>query len=76
MLHHTQGVGPVIVSGRTVVVAAEARRRLVLRAKLGRVGTHYVSFTLTPVDGGTRVEVDEHPISGLSAALWNPISER
>jgi hypothetical protein len=68
VLHHTQGVWPVIVRGRTVVVAAEAARRLVLWAKLGRVGTHHVSFTLTPFDGGTRVEVDEHPIDGLSAS--------
>ncbi len=75
VLHHTQGVGPFVVRGQTSVVQAEAGRRLVLRAKLGRIGTHQVSFTLTPVDRGTRVEVDEHPIEGPSAALWSPVSE-
>lgn len=74
-LHHSQGVGPLVLRDQTCVVEVEPGRRLVLRAQLGPIGVHRVSFTLAPVGSRTRVEVDEHPIDGPAAALWNPVAE-
>ena len=75
VVHHSQGVGPFVVRGRTFVTEVESGRLLVLRAELGRLGVHRLHFALAPVAGGTKVEVEEHPIEGLSATLWNPVSE-
>ncbi len=74
-LDHSQGVGPLVIRDQTCVLELEAGRLLVLRAQLGPVGVHRVSFALTPAGSGTRVEVDEHAIEGPAAALWNPVAD-
>jgi hypothetical protein len=39
---------------------------------MGPLGKAEVDFTLTPTDGGTRVEMREEPVSGAMKALWSP----
>ncbi|HEV2758100.1 MAG TPA: SRPBCC family protein [Acidimicrobiales bacterium] len=75
VLHHSQGMGPLVVRSHTEVIEVEQDRLLVLRAHLGPLGVHHVRFSLTPAGAGTRVEIDEHAIEGASAALWNPLTE-
>jgi uncharacterized protein YndB with AHSA1/START domain len=74
-LHHSLGGGPLVLRYRTEVVEVEPGRRLVLRAQVRPFGVNHVTFVLTPVDGGTRVRVEEHPVEGPAAALWKPVSE-
>jgi len=74
--HHTLSVGPVpVVWDLSRVEEVEYGRRLVLRAQMRPLAVNRVAFTLRPVDDGTEVEVEEHPIEGPVALLWNPVFE-
>jgi len=74
--HHTLGVGPVpIVWDLSRVEEVEEGRRLVLRAQMRPLAVNRVAFSLRPVEGGTEVEVEEYPIEGPAALLWNPAFE-
>jgi hypothetical protein len=53
-------------------VRDELPSRLVLAAGMGPLGKAEVDFTLTPTDGGTRVEMREEPASGPLKAVWSP----
>jgi uncharacterized protein YndB with AHSA1/START domain len=71
--HHTIGVGPFTVKDHTEVKESVPNRYLRLRAKARPVGTATVILKLHRVDGGTRVEMVEHP-DGLYAPLaLNPL---
>ena len=71
--HHTLGVGPVpVVWDLSRVEEVDDGRRLVLRAQMRPLAVNLVAFTLRPVDAGTEVEVEEYPIEGPAALLWNP----
>ena len=74
--HHTLSVGPVpIVWDLSRVEEVVEGRRLVLRAQMRPMAVNRVAFTLRPVDAGTEVEVEEYPIEGPAALLWNPAFE-
>ena len=74
--HHTLSVGPVpIVWDLSRVEEVVDGRRLVLRAQMRPFAVNRVAFTLRPADGGTEVEVEEYPIEGPAALLWNPAFE-
>jgi hypothetical protein len=69
--HHSVGFGILHIRDLTTVVRDELPRRLVLAAGMGPLGKAEVDFTLTPTDGGTRVEMREEPVSGAMKALWS-----
>jgi hypothetical protein len=70
--HHSVGFGILHIRDRTTVVRDELPSRLVLAAGMGPLGKAEVDFTLTPTDGGTRVEMREEPVSGPLKAVWSP----
>jgi hypothetical protein len=70
--HHSVGFGILHIRDRTTVVRDELPSRLLLAAGMGPLGKAEVDFTLTPTDGGTRVEMREEPVSGPLKALWSP----
>ena len=70
---HTVGVGPIKTKDNTAVMAFEPGRKLVLEARARPAGVARVAFTLTPVDGGTEVEIDESPIRGVAKTIDNPV---
>ena len=71
--HHTIGVGPLTLRDHTEVIAAEPPRLLRLRAKGRPLGTATVILRMTPVDGGTDVEIVEHPDGPYSILALNPL---
>jgi uncharacterized protein YndB with AHSA1/START domain len=71
--HHTIGVGPLTVRDHTEVIEAVEPQYLRLRAKGRPVGTATVTLRLTPVDGGTSVEIVEHPDGVYSILALNPL---
>jgi hypothetical protein len=70
--HHSVGFGILHIRDRTTVVRDDLPSRLLLAAGMGPLGKAEVDFTLTPTDGGTRVEMREEPVSGPLKALWSP----
>ena len=76
VFHHTLGVGPFILRDLTRVEEVEEDRRLVLRAQMRPFAVNRVAFRLVPGEEGTEVAVEEHPIEGLAAAMWNPALDR
>jgi uncharacterized protein YndB with AHSA1/START domain len=63
-LHHKVGVWPLALEDTTEVEAVEPQRRLVLIAHGGAAGSARIEIVLEPVEGGTRVRMTEHAISG------------
>jgi uncharacterized protein YndB with AHSA1/START domain len=73
--HHTVGAGPLSLKDHTESLQAHPPHLLRLRAKARPLGTAQVKLTMTPEDGGTRVQMTENP-DGLSAWLsLNPLSQ-
>jgi uncharacterized protein YndB with AHSA1/START domain len=72
-LHHTIGVGPLTLDDHTEVLEAEAPKYLRLRAKGRPIGTASVILRMTPVDGGTCVEIVENPDGPYSLLALNPL---
>jgi hypothetical protein len=70
--HHSIGLGLLHIRDDTTVMADELPARLRLSAGLGPLGAAEVVFTLTAAERGTRVEMAEHPTSGLLRAVWSP----
>jgi uncharacterized protein YndB with AHSA1/START domain len=71
--HHTIGVGPLTLNDHTEVIEAEPPTRLRLRAKGRPFGTATVILRMQPEDGGTRVEIVEHPDGVYSILALNPL---
>ena len=67
------GVGPVILRDLTRVDEVEEGRRLVLAARMMPFAVNRVGFTLHSTAGATQVDVEERPVDGPMAALWNPV---
>ncbi len=72
VLHHTLGVGPLVLRDLSRVLEVEEGHRLVLRAQMRPLAVNVVAFTLRPAGAGTEVEIEEHAVEGPAAALWNP----
>jgi len=70
--HHSIGLGLLHIRDDTTVMADELPARLCLSAGLGPLGAAEVVFTLTAAEGGTRVEITEHPTSGPLRLVWSP----
>ncbi len=73
VFHHTLGVGPFIVRDLTSVMEVDEERRLVLRARMGPFAVNKVAFTLRPTEAGTEVEIEEYPLVGPAAGMWNRV---
>jgi hypothetical protein len=71
--HHTIGFGPLTLSDHTEVIEAVEPSYLHLRAKGRPIGTAKVILRMTPVDGGTSVEIEEDPDGILSPLRFNPL---
>jgi uncharacterized protein YndB with AHSA1/START domain len=74
-LEYELGIGPFGIGDRTVVVEADAPRRLVLRAELKRIGAAAIRLALEPLGGGTRVVMEEEPVEGVVDALNNRVAD-
>src|SRR5215216_93481 len=53
--HHAVGLGPLELKDHTQVVAFEAPRRVVLKARARPMGTATVTIEVRPEDGGSNV---------------------
>jgi uncharacterized protein YndB with AHSA1/START domain len=68
--HHKVGFGPLAVNDKTVSLAAETGRRLVMNVRALPLGHGVVTFELEPAGAGARVRMEEHPLSGPVKPLW------
>src|SRR3954463_9739144 len=71
--HHTIGVGPLTLRDHTEVMEAEPPRLMRLRANSRPLGAATVTLRLTPLDGGTAVEMVEHPAGPFAVLALNPL---
>ena len=71
---HTQGKWPVIIRDETESAGGDAPRRLELIVKARPVLVARVVLDLEPAGSGTRIVMEEKPMSGLIAPLvgWGP----
>jgi uncharacterized protein YndB with AHSA1/START domain len=73
-LHHSVGIGPLVIKDHTEVLEAEPPRRLRLQANGRPIGAATVTLELDAEGTGTRVTLIEDP-SGRTAPLrWFPPS--
>jgi hypothetical protein len=71
-LHYTVGYGPLRKDDETRSMAYEPDRRLELEARAWPAGTARIELRAEPVEGGTLVSIDEHPLRGPATLLHNP----
>ena len=71
-LHYTVGYGPLRKDDETHSRRYEPDRRLELEAHAWPAGSARIELRAEPVDGGTLVSIDEHPLRGLASTLHNP----
>jgi uncharacterized protein YndB with AHSA1/START domain len=75
-LHHTQGIGPLVIKDETRVLESEPPAHLVLLAELEPLGSMQVTIDLFEEPGDrTRVRMLEAPASGVLALARNPLSD-
>jgi uncharacterized protein YndB with AHSA1/START domain len=74
-LEYRIGAGPISVGDHTTVVEADEPRHLLLRAQLKHVGAFAIRLDLEPLDGGTRVVMEEEPVDGALETVHNPLSD-
>jgi hypothetical protein len=74
-LHYTVGYGPLRKDGHTRSLAYEPDHRLELEAHAWPAGTARIELRAEPVQGGTLVSIDEHPLRGVGARLHNPVAD-
>jgi uncharacterized protein YndB with AHSA1/START domain len=74
-LHHKAGPWPLSLEDTSTVLRCAPPHRLVLRAGLWPAGEAIVSFTLEPVDGGTRVRIAEDFAAGPLRWVRNRLND-
>ena len=62
--HHSVALGPLSLKDSTLIEELEPDRRLVLRTRARPLGVARVEIWLQPENGGTRVTMEENPVSG------------
>jgi uncharacterized protein YndB with AHSA1/START domain len=73
---HSVGVGPLALDDATTVRGADRPRRLELLVRARPFTKAVVTLQLRDDEGGTRVEMDEHPADRRSRLLFfNPFTE-
>ena len=71
-LHYTVGYGPSRKDDETRSQAYEPDHRLELEAHAWPAGSARIELRAEPVEDGTLVTIDEHPVRGLARRLHNP----
>src|SRR3954454_8277162 len=71
--HHTIGFGPLTLRDHTEILEGDPPRLMRLRAQGRPVGSATVTMRLTPVAGGTGVEMVEHPAGRFAVLGLNPL---
>jgi uncharacterized protein YndB with AHSA1/START domain len=71
--HHTLGMGPFTLHDNTKSLASQEPRHLAIEARARPLGRAHVEFRLEPIDGGTRVTVEERFVSPRFVTLLNPL---
>lgn len=66
-IHHSSGIGPLVLRDTTTVTESVPPRLLALEARLRPLGSLRVVFSLSHSGSGTRLEVEEAPSGGLIA---------
>jgi uncharacterized protein YndB with AHSA1/START domain len=74
-LFHASGVWPAALRDETEVEEVVPGERLVLIAKGGPLGQARVGITLAPEGDGTRVTMDETPVSGPGRWISSPVTD-
>lgn len=69
--HHTLGIKPLVVMGKTVALTTDHATLLALDTGMGPLGATITIFKLFPTEEGTRVQIREEPIRGIVAWFWN-----
>ncbi|MFF7216938.1 SRPBCC family protein [Streptomyces sp. NPDC008238] len=70
-IEYTVLLGPVKLTGETIVRICRPPRQLELEALSGWLGSARIAFELCPWGRDTLVIVDEHPLRGPGGALHN-----
>ncbi|MFE0631206.1 SRPBCC family protein [Streptomyces sp. NPDC058864] len=70
-IEYTVILGPVKLTGETIVRLCRPPRQLELEALSGWLGSARIAFELRPWGHDTLVIVDEHPLRGPGGALHN-----
>lgn len=71
--HHTVGFGPVTIRDKTTVLRDALPDEIELAAGARPIGVLQVTFRLAAEGDGTRVEMEEGPLSGPLKLAWNPV---
>ena len=71
-LHYTVGYRPLRKDDETRSLAYEPDRRLELEAQAWPAGSARIEVRAEPVEDGTLVTIDEHPLRGPARSLHNP----
>jgi uncharacterized protein YndB with AHSA1/START domain len=74
-LEYRLGAGPFRIGDETVVIESEPGRRLLVRARAGRVATVRVEIGLEACDGATTVRIDEDVSGGAAGILPDLITD-
>jgi hypothetical protein len=73
---HSSGVWPAVLDDETQVEEVSVNERLVMTARGRPFGEARIEVVLVAENGGTKVTLEETPISGPGAWLDNPITEK
>ncbi|CAA9260201.1 MAG: hypothetical protein AVDCRST_MAG41-2335 [uncultured Corynebacteriales bacterium] len=72
-LHYTIGYGLLRKDDETRATAYEPGRRLEMEAKAWPAGSARIELRAEPVQDGTLVSIEEHPVRGFGALVHNPV---
>ena len=76
-IHHAFGAWPLLVRDQTEVLENDPPHRLVLQARAWPAGQARIELTVEPLrDNGSRLTMNEYPVSGIGKALHNPAADK
>lgn len=73
--HHTVGFGLLQLKDSTRVIDIDRDHRIALDARARPAGRAEVVIELKPHGDDTEVTIEERPVQGLAAALFNPLTD-
>ncbi|SFC84333.1 SRPBCC family protein [Streptomyces aidingensis] len=74
-LRYELRLGPLRLSGRTVVRSSDPPRALELEARRGRLGTARIAVEVRPWGEDSLVILDEHPLTGPGGRMHSVLDE-